>query len=149
MLFCQYEKGLLNFVSKRIKLVYRTNNDRLAFQASETTISRPQTSELKSISNFQLVFYWKEFEKYTIFYTLPWSRWNRTNKLWNTCVVPFAIAKLGQMSWSSTHTEIWTRQQLYHSTQRLNYEDISMLCFKTLLAVIKDVKIMKNKDGGL
>ena len=31
-----------------------------------------------------------------IFYTLPWSRWNRTHKLWNTCVVPFAIAELGQ-----------------------------------------------------
>ena len=61
----------------------------------------------------------------------------------------FAITELGQMSWSSTYTKIWTRQQLYHCTQRLDHEDISMLCFKTLLAVIKDVKIVKNHDGGL
>ena len=48
---------------------------------------------------------------------------------------------LGQMSWSSTHTKIWTRQQLHHCTQRLNHGDISILCFKTLLAVIKDVNL--------
>ena len=82
-----------------------------------------------------------------IFYTLPWSRWNRTHKLWNTCVVPFAIDQLGQMFWCSTHTKIWTRQQLYHCTQRLNHEDISMLCLLTPLAVIKDVKIVKNQDA--
>ena len=81
-----------------------------------------------------------------IFYTMPWSRWNRTHKLWNTYVVPFEIAELGQMSWSSTHTKIWTRQQLYYCTQRLNHENISMLCLLTPLAVIKDVKIVKNQD---
>ena len=57
------EKGLLNFVSERIKLVYRINNTRLAFQTSKTTIYRPQTSELKSISKFKLLFHWKNFEK--------------------------------------------------------------------------------------
>ena len=92
------------------------------------------------------MFYWKNFEKYMIFYTIPWSRWNRIHKLWNTYVVPFAIAELGQMFWCSTHTKIWTRQQLYHCTQRLNHEDISMLCLLTPLAVIKDVKIVKNQD---
>ena len=128
--FCRYEKGLLNFVSKRIKLVYRINNTHLAFQTSKTTIYRPQTSQLKSISTFQLLFYWKIFEKYVlIFYTLPWSRWNRTHKLWNKCVVPFSIAELGRMSWSSTHTKIWTRQQLHHCTRRLNHEYISVLSF--------------------
>ena len=65
------------------------------------------------------------------------------------CVVRFAIAEIGQMSRSSTHTKQWTRQQLRHCTQRLNHEDISMLCFKTLLAVVKDVKMVKNQDGGL
>ena len=30
------------------------------------------------------------------FCTLPCSRWNRTHKIWNTCIVPFAIAELGQ-----------------------------------------------------
>ena len=99
-----YEKGLLNFVSERIKLVDRIKNTRLTFQTSKTKINRPQTSELKSISKLQLLFYWKNFEKYMIFYTIPWSRWNRTHKLWNTCVVPFAIAELGQMFWCSTHT---------------------------------------------
>ena len=96
--FCRHEKGLLNFVSERIKLVYRINNTRLAFQTSKTTIYRPHTPELKSISKFQLLFHWRNFEKYMIFYTLPWSRWNRTHKLWNTgmCIVPFTIAELGQ-----------------------------------------------------
>ena len=42
------------------------------------------------------MFRWKNFEKYQIFCTLPWSRWNRTYKLWITRVVPFAIAELGQ-----------------------------------------------------
>ena len=136
--FCRYEKGLLNFVSERVKLVYGSiKNTRLAFQTSKTKSNRPQTSELKSVSKFELLFYWKNFEKYMIFYTIPWSRWNRTHKLRNTRVVPFAIAELGQMSWSSTHTKIWTRQQLYHCIQRLNHEYISMLCFLTPLAVIK------------
>ena len=102
----QYEKYLFqNFVRARIKLVYRINNTCLAFLTSVTTIYRVQTSELKSISKFQLLFHWKNFEKYMIFYALPWSRWNRTYKRWNTCIVPFAIAELGQMSWSSTHTK--------------------------------------------
>ena len=43
--FFRYEKGLLNFVSDRIKLVYRINNTRLAFQTSNTTIYRPHTPE--------------------------------------------------------------------------------------------------------
>ena len=94
--FCWYEKVLLNFVSERIKLVYRINNTSHAFQTYKTTIYRPHTPELKSISKFQLLFHWRNFEKYMIFYTLPWSRWNRTHTLWNTCVVPFALAELGQ-----------------------------------------------------
>ena len=60
---CRNGKGLLNFVSERIKLVYRINNTRLAFQTSTTTIYRPQTSELKCISKFQLLFHRKNFEK--------------------------------------------------------------------------------------
>ena len=116
--FCLYLKGQLNFVSERIKLVYRIKNIRLAFQTSKTKINGPQTSELKSIFKYQLLFHWMKFEKYMIFYTIPWSRSNRPHKLWNTCVVPFAIAELGQTFWCSTHTKIWTRQQLYHCTQR-------------------------------
>ena len=96
VLFPWYEKGLLNFVTERKKLVYRINNTRLAFQTSKTTIYRPHTPELKFISKFQLLFHWRNFEIYMIFYTLPWSRWNRTHTLWNTCVVPFALAELGQ-----------------------------------------------------
>ena len=116
-----------------MKLVYRINNTRLAFQTSKTRIYRPKTSKLKSISKFQLLFHLKKFEKYMIFHTLSWNHVKR-----NSCVVPFAIAKLGQMSWSSTHTKKWTRQQLHHCTQRLNHVDILMLCFKTLLAAKKD-----------
>ena len=65
--FGWHEKGLLSFVSERVNLVYRINNTRLAFQTSITTIYRLQTSELKSISKFQLLFHWKNFEK-IIFY---------------------------------------------------------------------------------
>ena len=64
---CWYGKGLLNFVSERIKLVYRVNNTLLAFRTSKTIIYRPHTPELKSISKFQLLFHWRNFEKYMIF----------------------------------------------------------------------------------
>ena len=102
--FSWYEKGLLNFVTEREKLVYRINNTRLAFQTSKTTIYRPHTPELKSISKFQLLVHWRNFKKYMIFYTLPWSRWNSTHTLWNTSVVPFALAKLGQKSLEAAPT---------------------------------------------
>ena len=66
-------------------------------EAFETTIYRPHTFELKSTSKYQLLFHLKNFElNYMIVYTLPWSRCNSTHKLWNTCVVPFAITKSGQ-----------------------------------------------------
>ena len=64
---CWYGKGLLNFVRERIKLVYRVNNTLLAFRTSKTIIYRPHTPELKSISKFQLLFHWRNFEKYMIF----------------------------------------------------------------------------------
>ena len=89
--FWWYEKVLLNIVSERIKLVYGINTTRLAFRTSKTTIYRPHTPELKSMSKFQLLFHWRNFEKYMIFYTVPWSRWNRP-----MCVKPFAIAELVQ-----------------------------------------------------
>ena len=89
--FWWYEKVLLNIVSERIKLVYGINTTRLAFRTSKTTIYRPHTPELKSMSKFQLLFHWRNFEKYMIFYTLPWNRWNRT-----TCIIPFAKAELVQ-----------------------------------------------------
>ena len=38
IIFCWYKKGLLNFVSKRIKFVYWINTTYLAFQTSKTTI---------------------------------------------------------------------------------------------------------------
>ena len=54
----------------RIKFVYRLNNTRLAFQTSKTTTYRPLTPEIESISKYQLLFHWTDFEKYMIFYTL-------------------------------------------------------------------------------
>ena len=73
------EKGLLNFVSERIKLVYRINNTCLAFQTSKTTnIYRPQTSELKSISKFKLLFHWKNFKK--LIYELLYSNLKQVKK---------------------------------------------------------------------
>ena len=53
-LFCPNEKGLLNFVSERIKLVYKINpvlctafkKHMLPFKLSNTTIYRPHTPEL-------------------------------------------------------------------------------------------------------
>ena len=56
--FFLYEIGLLNFVSERIKLVYRINNTLFAFQTSKITIYRSQAS----ISKFQLLFHWKNLE---------------------------------------------------------------------------------------
>ena len=143
--FGWHEKGLLSFVIERVNLVYRINNTRLAFQTSITTIYRLQTSNLKSISKFQLLFHWKNFEKYMIFYALPWSRWNRTQKWWNTCVVPFAITELGQMSWSSTYTkkinvDLSTGASLYSAFESWRYFSVTFL---------NNIKIVKNQDGGL
>ena len=63
---CRNEKGLLNFVSERIKLVYRINLVGTAFQKnklpSKTTIYRPHTPKLKSLSKFKFLFHWKNFE---------------------------------------------------------------------------------------
>ena len=43
-----------------------------AFQTSKTTIYGPYTSELKSVSKYQLsTFHLKNFQKYMFFYTLP------------------------------------------------------------------------------
>ena len=67
----------------------------------------------------------------SIFYTLTWSRWNRTHKLLNTCVVPFAIAELGQMSWRNTHTKIWpdpsTAASLYSAFESWRYFNVMLL----------------------
>ena len=112
VLFCQNEKGLLNFASERIiflKLVYMINNTRysfhknkLPFETSKTTFYRAHTFELKSTSKYQLLLHWKSFENwYMIFYTLPsCSRWNRTHTdvRWIR----------SEMPWSSIHTKIWT-----------------------------------------
>ena len=98
--FCRNEKGLLNFVSERIKLVYRINNTRYnfqknqaSFQTSKTTIYRPHTFELKSISNYQLLFQRKSFENMWSF--ILYLEAGET-ELINTCAVPFAIAVFGQ-----------------------------------------------------
>ena len=64
-------KRSVELVSERVKLVYSIKNTRLAFQTYKTKSNRPQTSELKSIPKFQLLFHWKNFEKYMIFYTMP------------------------------------------------------------------------------
>ena len=66
--FCRDKKGLLNFVSERILLVYGINllgtafKKKAAFLTSKA-LNRPHTPELKSISKFQLLFHWKNFEK--------------------------------------------------------------------------------------
>ena len=106
------------------------NNTRLAFQTSKTTIYRLHTPELKSISKSQLLFHWRNFEKYMVFHTLPWSRWNRIHTLWHTCVVPFALAELGQKSWSSSHTKLCTPQtaaSLYSAFESWRYFNVMLL----------------------
>ena len=74
-LFCQNEKGLLNFVSERIKLVYRINNTRYNFQKNKLPLKhlkpqfiiRPHAFEVKFISKYQLLFHWKSFENISSF----------------------------------------------------------------------------------
>ena len=130
--FCFFlvRKRSVELCNQEKKLVYRINNTRLAIQTSKTTIYRPHTPELKSISKFQLLFHWRNFEKYMVVYTLPWSRWNRTHKLWNTCVVPFALAELGQKCLEAAPTlKYGPLQTVHHCTQRLNHKEIPMLCF--------------------
>ena len=68
----------------------------LALHTSKTTsiLYRSHTPELKSISKFQISLE----ELWTIYDLLHFTlkQVNRTHKLWNMCVVPFAIAELGQ-----------------------------------------------------
>ena len=69
----------------------------------------------------------RTLKKYMIFYTLPLTRWNRTHKLWNTCVLPFAIAELGQKCLESSthmHENTGTLKHLHHCTECFNHEDI-------------------------
>ena len=129
--FCRNEKGLLNFVSEIIKLVFRINLLGTAFKklslisTSKTTIYRPHTSELKSISIVSIIVSLEELWKiYDLLYSC--SSWNRTYKLWNTCDVPFAIAELGQKCLEAAPTLkiIWNLKQLHHCTQRFNHEEI-------------------------
>ena len=93
-IFCRNEKGLLKLVSERRKLVYRINNTRCSFPKNEMPLKLgPYTFELKSISKYQFLFYWKSFENKWSF--IPYLEAGET-ELINICVVPFAIAKLGQ-----------------------------------------------------
>ena len=62
-------------------------------QTSKTTIYRPQTFELKSISKYQLLFHWKSVENIWSFKLYLEAG---ETQLINTSVVPFAIAELGQ-----------------------------------------------------
>ena len=71
MFFFLIRKRFVEICNREKKLVYWINNTRLAFQTSKTTIYRPHTPELKFISKFQLLFHWRNFEIYMIFYTLP------------------------------------------------------------------------------
>ena len=71
MFFFLIRKRFVELCNREKKLVYWINNTRLAFQTSKTTIYRPHTPELKFISKFQLLFHWRNFEIYMIFYTLP------------------------------------------------------------------------------
>ena len=129
--FDRNEKSLLNFVSERIKLVYRINNTRYnfqknqaSFQTSKTTIYRPHTFELKSISKYQLFFIGRALKIYDLD-TLPWSRWNRSHKYVTTrCTVRDSRRIRSETSSSSIHTKISTLRQLHHCTQLLNHEDI-------------------------
>ena len=79
-----------------------------------------------------------------IFYTLPWRAWNNSYIITNVRSIVRVSRIRSEISWSSTHTKIWTMQQLHHCTQRLNHKDISMLCFLTPLAVIKEEKNCKE-----
>ena len=88
VLFFLVRKRSVELCYREKKASFWINNTRLAFQTCKTTIYRPHTPELKSISKFQLLFHWRNVEKYMIFYTVPWSRWNRTHTLWHVrCIV--------------------------------------------------------------
>ena len=124
--FLPVRKRSVDFVSERIKLVHGIKNTRLAFQTSKTTIK----VKLKSISKFQLLFHCRNFEKYMIFYTLPWSRWNRTHKLWNMCVVPFTIAELSQKCLEAAPTlnmNPETTPSLYLAFESWRYLNVMLL----------------------
>ena len=132
---CRNEKGFLNFVSERIKLVYRINNTRYnfqknqaSFQTSKTTIYRPHTFELKSISNYQLLFQRKSFENMWSF--ILYLEAGET-ELINTCVVSFAIAVFGQKCLEAAST--------------LKYEPSNSCITELLVWIMKIFKCFASK----
>ena len=62
-----------------------------------------------------------------IFYTLPWSRWNRTHKYVRCTVRDSRIRS--EMSWSSIHVKIWTVKQLHqlHSVWIMKIFNVMLL----------------------
>ena len=126
-LFCQNEKGLLNFVSKRmifLKLVHRINNSWYSFQKNKLPFKllKPHFIAGRILSKYQLLLHWKSFENIWSFILYPVEAGE--TELINTCVV--AIAELGQkcrLEAAST-LKLWTLKQLHHCTQRLNREYI-------------------------
>ena len=83
-LFCQNEKGLLNFVSERIiflKLVYRINNTRYSFQNNKLPfrLLKPQfigriLSNLSPYLNINYCFIGRALKKYDLVYSTQLKR---------------------------------------------------------------------------
>ena len=104
---CRNEKGLLNFVSERIKLVYRINNTRYNFQKNKLPFKhlKPQfigriLSNLSPYLNISYCFTGRALKIYDL---LLWSRWNRTHKYVRCTGRESRIRS--EMSWSSIYTK--------------------------------------------
>ena len=147
---CRNEKGLLNFVSKRIKLVYRINT-RYNIQKNKLPFKhlKPQfIGRILSnyISKYQLLFHWKSFGNIWSF--ILYLEAGET-ELINTCVVPFAMAEFGQRCLEAASTlkyEPLNSCITLHSVWVMKIFNVMLLntCSRN-----KDAKIVKNQDGGL
>ena len=115
---------------------YNFQEKKGAFQTYKTTIYRPHTFELKSISKYQLLFHCESLENIWSF--ILYLEAGET-ELITTCVVPFVIAEFGQKCLEAAST--------------LKYEPLNSCIIvqsvSNTCTVIKDEKIVSNQDGGL
>ena len=136
--FACNKKGLLNFESERTKLVCQVNSTRCSFQKDKTPLKLLKPQFIGRIISIQIYGPYlhinfvslEELWKYMIFYTLPWSRWNRTHK-YVRCTVRDSRIRW-EMSWGSIHTKItkiWTLNSFItvHSVQIRTMSNVMLL----------------------
>ena len=130
-LFCSswYEKNLLNFVTERKKLVSGLTILALPFKLLKPQFIGRILQNKSPYLNFNYCFIGGTLKNIWSF-TLYLEAGETELMRYDMCVVSLAIAELGQMSWSSSHTKICTPQtaaSLYSAFESWRYFNVVLL----------------------